>query len=374
MAERSTALVGSDTLIENRTFDEIALGDSATLERTLSRQDIELFAVMSGDVNPAHLDEEYARDEMFHRVIGHGMWGAALISTVLGTTLPGPGTIYLEQTLRFRRPLGVGDTASVSVTATEKDPERHRVTFECCCTNQRGEVAISGTAVVIAPTEKVRRPRVALPEVQLHKHGVFFRDLISRAEGLEPIRTAVVDPIDEESLGGALAAAEAGLIVPVLVGPEARIRAAADSAGLDISDHALADAEGSRAAAVAAVGMARMGAVQAVMNGSLHPLELVSAAVASASHLRSDRRMSHVVVMDVPAYSRPLFVTDSALNVEPALEDKRDIVQNAIDLAHAMGIDEPKVAVLSATGTVNPKVRSTLDAAALTKMAERGQI
>lgn len=368
------AVIGTETYIENRTFDEINVGVSESLVRTLTREDIELFAVMSGDVNPAHLDEEYARNDQFQQVIAHGMWGASLISTLLGTLLPGPGTVYLEQTLRFRRPVCVGDTVTVSVTATEKDEERHRVTLDCQCVNQNGKSVINGTAVVLAPTEKVRRPRISLPEVQLHKHGVFFRDLIARAEGLEPIRTAVAHPVDAESLTGVVGAAQAGLIVPVLVGPEERIRAAADAAELDISDFAVADAEHSHAAAVAAVGMARMGAVQAVMNGSLHPLELVSAAVVSQSHVRSDRRMSHVVVLDVPGYSRPLFVTDTALNVEPSLDDKRDIVQNAIDLTRAMGVERPSVAILSATGTVNPKVRSTLDAAALTKMADRGQI
>ncbi len=118
-------------LIENRTFDELEVGESATLERTLSRDDIELFAVISGDVNPAHVDEEYAHGDMFHTVIAHGMWGASLISTLLGTRLPGPGTIYLEQTLRFRRPVMIDDTVRVSVTVTSKEPKHHRVELEC---------------------------------------------------------------------------------------------------------------------------------------------------------------------------------------------------------------------------------------------------
>ena len=144
--------------IENRTFDEILVGESASLKRTLSKEDIELFAIMSGDVNPAHVDEEYARSDIFHKIIAHGMWGAALISTLLGTKLPGPGTIYLEQTLRFHHPVVVGDTVTVTITAREKDVERHHVTFDCACTNQRGEVVISGCAEVLAPTEKVKRP------------------------------------------------------------------------------------------------------------------------------------------------------------------------------------------------------------------------
>src|ERR1035438_2648046 len=131
-------------MIENRTFDEIMLGDVATLVHTLSRKDIELFAIMSGDVNPAHVDDEYARSDMFHKIIAHGMWGGALISTLLGTKLPGPGAIYLDETLTFCRPVAVGDTITVSVTAAEKDAKNHIVTFDCQCTNQRSEVVIKG--------------------------------------------------------------------------------------------------------------------------------------------------------------------------------------------------------------------------------------
>jgi len=160
-----------DPLIENRTFEEIEIGETATLERTLSWRDIELFAVVSGDVNPAHVDEEYARSDLFHRIVGHGMWGASLISTLLGTRLPGPGTIYLEQTLVFRHPVSIGDTVAVSVVVASKDPERNRVVLDCRCVNQRGETVIDGTARVIAPTEKVRRPRFELPDVSLREHA-----------------------------------------------------------------------------------------------------------------------------------------------------------------------------------------------------------
>jgi acyl dehydratase len=157
--------------IENRTFDEMDVGDAASLERTLTWRDIELFAVMSGDVNPAHVDEEYARGDRFHGIVAHGMWGASLISTLLGTRLPGPGTIYLGQTLLFRHPVSIGDTITVSVAVASKDRTHHRVELDCRCVNQRGEMVIDGTATVLAPTEKVRRPRVALPDVSLREHG-----------------------------------------------------------------------------------------------------------------------------------------------------------------------------------------------------------
>src|SRR5450755_2042756 len=186
--ERATAVIEPRVFIENRTFDEIQVGESATLARTLTGEDIELFAVMSGDVNPAHVDEEYARSDTFHKIIAHGMWGASLLSTLLGTKLPGPGAIYLEQTLRFRHPVAIGDTITVSVTAATKDPERSRISFDCRCVNQRGEAVIDGTGKVIAPTEKVRRPRIALPDVRLREHGVLFSELVAKAKVFKPIR------------------------------------------------------------------------------------------------------------------------------------------------------------------------------------------
>ncbi len=361
-------------LIENRTFDELEVGETAKLERTLSRRDIELFAVMSGDVNPAHVDEEYAHGDMFHKVIAHGMWGASLISTLLGTRLPGPGTIYLQQTLRFRRPVTIGDTVTVSVTVASKESEHHRVTIECTCVNQRDETVIDGLATVIAPTEKVSRPRVVLPEVRMHERDVVARDLVAKAKSLAPIRMAVVHPVDRDSLLGALQAAQEGLIVPVLVGPEERIRAVAEAHDLDIDELSVMSTEHSHQAAETAVALARDGQVGALMKGRLPNDELMSAVTAAASGLATDRRMSHVFVMDVPTYPRPLLITDAALNVQPDLQAKRDIVQNAIDLALAIGISAPKVAILSSVETVNPKLRSSLDAAALAKMAERGQI
>lgn len=361
-------------VIENRTYDELKPGDSASIVRTLTHRDIALFAVMSGDVNPAHVDEDFARSDLFHKIIAHGMWGGALISTVLGTELPGPGTIYLDQSLQFLRPVGLGDTVTVTVTVVEKQEHGHRVTLDCRVVNQTGEAVIAGVALVMAPTEKIRRPRIALPEVALHEKGRSYRRLIDKTRGLAPIRTAVVHPVDAPSLLGAVEAAKAGLILPVLVGPEAKIRAVAAQAQLDLAPYEIVAAAHSDAAAVAAVGLVRAGKAEALMKGALHTDELMHAVVDHGEGLRTKRRISHVFVIDAPGYPRPLFITDAAINVAPSLEDKRDIVQNAIDLAHALGLAEPRVALLSAVETVTPKLQSTLDAAALCKMAERGQI
>ena len=367
------AAVDAGDFIENRTFDEIAIGDSAGLTRTLTADDIALFAVMSGDINPAHLDKAYAEKSMFHRIIGHGMWGGALISAVLGTRLPGPGTIYLGQDLRFRKPVGVGDTITVTVTAKEKKPEKHVISFDCLAVNQNGDEVITGTAVTMAPVEKIRRPRPDVPEIQLRRHDK-YQQLLDRCAALEPISTAVVHPCDRVSLDGAVRAAQAKLIVPVLVGPRAKIEAVASAEHLDISRYEIVDVEHSNAAAAKAVALARAGKVEALMKGSLHTDELMREVTASETGLRTARRISHAFIMDVPTYPIPLIITDAAVNIFPNLEDKRDICQNAIDLAHALGAEEVRVAILSAVETVTTKIPSTLEAAALCKMADRGQI
>lgn len=360
--------------IQNRTFDEIEVGDTASLVRTLTYRDIEVFAVMSGDVNPMHVDAAFAKSDMFHQVVAHGMWGGALISTLLGTQLPGPGTIYLDQSLRFARPVLLGDTVTVTVTVKEKNAAKKRLLLDCRATNQRGEEVITGLAEVIAPVEKISRPRVLLPEIDLNRTAQRYERLIEMTRGLQPIRTAVVHPVDSASLLGAVEAAREGLIVPVLVGPEAKISAAAAQAAVDLAGYEIVAVEHSAAAAEAGVAMARAGEVEAVMKGALHTDELMHAVVDRARGLRTARRISHVYAIDAPDYPRALLVTDAAINIYPTLADKRDIIQNAIDLAHALGIAEPRVAILSAVETVTESIRSTLDAAALCKMAERGQI
>ena len=367
----STSLVRP--LIENRTFDEIAIGDSASLKRLLTQRDIELFAAMSGDVNPAEMDPAYARTDMFHHVIAHGMWGGALVSTVLGTQLPGPGTIYLSQDLHFRAPVSLGDTITVSVVAREKDPAKHRITFDCRCSNQHDQDVILGTAVVLAPTEKICFAYDTLPEVRVIDHERFHA-LIARAAGGTPVPTAIAHPCDDVSLIAAIEAAKAGLIVPILVGPAAKIRAAAERGGLEIGSYRLIDAPHSHAAAMQAVALLRNGEAGLLMKGALHTDELMHAVVAADTGLRTARRLSHIYLMDVPDYARLLLITDAAINIAPSLADKRDIIQNAIDLAQILGIATPRVAVLSAVETVNPAIPSTVDAAALCKMAERGQI
>lgn len=360
--------------IENHLYDEIRVGDSATLSRTLTRDDIVMFAAVSGDVNPAHVDEEFARSERFHQIVAHGMWGGALISTVLGTELPGPGAIYVGQTLKFRRPMRVGDTITVTVTAKEKIDERDRVLFDCECKNQEGVVVITGSAEVIAPREKIKRPRVAVPTVRVVDRFARFRQLVQQAEAVAPIRMAIVHPVDVETLSGVVEAATSNLIEPIFVGPYPRIEACADAAKVDLTRYRVIDTEHSHAAAAQAVALARDQRVDALMKGSLSSEELMAAVRNADTGIRTARQMSHVVALDVPNYPRPLFLTDAELHPYPNIEAKRDIVQNAIELVQALGIDVPKVAILSAREWIDPRMESTMEAAALCKMAERGQI
>jgi phosphate acetyltransferase len=207
------------------------------------------------------------------------------------------------------------------------------------------------------------------------KRHAQYRKLIAAAQELPPLRVAVVHPCDPAALGAAIEAADMRLIEPILVGPLAKIRAAAAQVkGADLSRFRLVDAAHSHDAAEKAVALVRAGEAEALMKGSLHTDELMGAVVSREGGLRTARRISHCFVMAVPNHPDPLIITDAAVNIAPTLEDKVDIVQNAIDLAHALRIQEVRVAILSAMETVNPKVPSTLEAAALCKMADRGQI
>lgn len=208
-------------------------------------------------------------------------------------------------------------------------------------------------------------------EVIAHRYR--FRALIARVKADAALPTAIAHPCDEVAVGAAIEAAEEGLITPIFVGPVQKIRAAARLAGVELAGYRLVDAPHSHAAATRAVELVRQGEAKLLMKGSLHTDEFMRA-VCGEGGLRTDRRMSHVFLMDVPSYERLLLVTDAAINIAPTLLQKKDIIQNAIDLAQVIGVDRPKVAVLSAVETVNPALPSTVDAAALCKMAERGQI
>lgn len=366
---------GEARYLTNKTYAEIAVGDSASLTRTLMPEDVKLFAILTGDVNPATIDPKYSESGMFREAIAHGMWSGSLISTVLATQFPGPGTILIDQSLHFARPVTIGDRIVITVTVRQKFDHNQHILFDCVCTNQEGLPVVRGTAEVLAPTEKVSQLQEGhLPAIHIDDKHARYTQLLSRVKGLEPIPTAVAHPCDLESLKGPVQAFQAGIIEPILVGPENKIRAVAEEFRIDLSGIRIVNAAHSHDSAALAVSLVKTGDAEALMKGSLHTDELMSEVVARANGLRTNRRISHVFLMDVPTYHRPLLITDAAINIAPTLEEKVDIIQNAIDLAHVLGIPEPKVAILSAVETVNPKIESTLHAAALCKMADRGQI
>lgn len=353
----------------NVTYDELSVGASTCWSRRLSSAEVEAMALLSGDIDPFQLDVDGHSNA--GPMVAKALGAEALVSGLLCRKLPGPGTIIIEQQISCNGTFTAGDELAASVTVLELLPDA-LVRF-ACTVRCNGQPLLEGRVIVRAPTERIQYASAATPEVILRRGDVFSR-LFARCKGLPAVRCGVVHPVDRDSLLGPIEAARCGLITPVLIGPRRKIEAAASEAEADLTGIEIIDADHSHDAARRAVDLARRGALDALMKGSLHTDELMAAVVPSATGLRTGRRISHVFVLDVPAYPRALLVTDAAINIQPTLMDKADITQNAIDLAHVLGIPQPKVALLSAVETVNAAIPSTIDAAALCKMADRGQI
>ncbi|MFG1320972.1 bifunctional enoyl-CoA hydratase/phosphate acetyltransferase [Xanthobacter autotrophicus] len=359
---------------ENRTFDELQVGDAAELKRVCTADDLFVFATASGNHNPAHLPGyDLNRDGHPDEVTAPAMWVGSLISAVLGNILPGAGTLYRAQTFEFLGRAKAGDDLVARVRLVEKRDDGTVVFASSVYRDEPEELLLRGEAVVSAPRTKFQYDEHDIPGllVQRHRH---FDALVARAEPLEPLATAVVAPEEANSLGGALLAARHTLITPILVGARDRIAAAATAIGESLDGIEIIDVADHGAAAHAAVDLVADGRAKAIMKGHLHTDELLRAVLRKDRGLRTGRRLTHIFVMDVPGVSHPLLVTDAAINILPDLATKVDIVQNAIDLAISLGIEQPKVGVLSAVETVNAQIPSSVDAALLSKMAERGQI
>lgn len=355
----------------NLTFAEIRVGETLSVTRQLTQTEVETLALVTGD--PAPLQTEGKRASATSDTPqAKSVAGEAMLASMLCRRLPGPGTTIVEQNLRFQGAFGTADELIGTVTAREKRSADHTIVFDCKVLSG-GRELVAGTITVAAPTTRIRHAKLATPDVMIRRHDGFER-LLQRCEGKAPVVCAVVHPCDRDTLAGPIEAAQLGLIIPILVGPEAKIRAVAEAEGIDLAPFRIVATEHSHAAAAKAVAMARAGEVEALMKGSLHTDELMGAIVPSATGIRTGRRISHAFVLDVPSYPRALIITDAAINIAPTLEDKVDIVQNAVDLAHRLGIEKPKVAIVAAVETVSSKMQATLDAAALCKMAERGQI
>jgi len=299
-------------------------------------------------------------------------WAGLLLGAVSGCCLPGSGSSVLRADLQMISPILPGMEIEIHLTVREKLKDNQAL-LDCFMRVKNGKLLVEGTLRVRVPTERSLLVCTDAPDVRINDH-VRHQQLIVRCKGLKPAVTAIVHPCDASSLRAAVEAGAAGLIIPVLVGPAEKIRRIAAEEKLDIAALRVVPAPHSHAASAEAVAMARRGEVEMLMKGSLHTDELMHEVMREEVGLRTGRRISHVYVFDVAAYPRPLFITDAAINILPSLADKRDICQNAIDLAHVLGVEKPRVAVLSAVETVTASLPSTLDAAALCKMADRGQI
>ncbi len=349
-------------------IEDIKPGQMAEIVRTLRPEDLTVLAALCGAGPDASAGSVATSG---HEGFAASLFGSMLFARLLADTLPGPGSTPLAHQLTYLKPIVAGDTVRATVEVVQYDATTRRIEFTCRAVNQNKDLVISGSASVEAPVTRAAPSDTTLPELA---EGFGSHQLLSRVRGLAPIRVAVVHPCDAASLGAALAARSAGFLIPLIVAPAARVRAVAQEAGLDISALTIEDVAHSHAAAQRSVELAASGAVDALMKGSLHTDELMAAVVAASSGLRTDRRISHCFLMQSPAYDRPFIITDAAINIAPGVEEKVDIIKNAIDLAHLLGLARPRVALLSAVETVNPHMRSTLDAAILSKMADRRQI
>ena len=355
--------------MKNRPYDTLSVGDEASLKRICTEDDFYVYASSSGNHNPLHLAGHEPADEP----VAPSMWVASLISAVIGNLLPGAGTLYRRQVVEFHTRAHAGDELVATVRVVEKGPERAVRLATRVSRSADGATILDGEAEVIAPAEQLTLEDLEIPGliVQRHRH---FEDMIARAEPLAPLPTAVIAPEEANALNGALLAMRHTVITPILVGDPGRIQAAAEECGADLSGVEIVAADDHETAARRGVDLVAEGRAAALMKGHLHTDELLRAALRKERGLRTGRRLTHVFVMDVPGLGHPLLITDAAINIQPDLAAKVDIVQNAIDLARSLGIEEPKVGVLSAVETVNTQIPSSVDGALLAKMAERGQI
>lgn len=352
------------------TYDKIEIGAIFTETRLCREEDLLVFANASGNFNPLHVPDQDGDGDGKPEAVAPGMWVASLISAALGNSLP--GAVYRSQDLNFVGRARAGETLVATAWLTDKG-EDDALIFDTSVASSDGRPIVEGKAVIIAPPKDIALKANAVPGLTVRRH-VHFDHLLGLAEPFEPIPTAVVAPEEPDALAGAIIAAQHSLITPILIGDPDKMMQAAEKRGFDLSQYRAIAEPDHKAAAAAAVAMIHDGTARAIMKGHLHTDVLLGQIVKSDGGLRTGRRLSHVFVMDVPGVDHPLLITDAAINIAPDLMAKADIIQNAIDLARTIGIKEPKVGVLSAVETVNPAIPSTLDAAILSKMADRGQI
>jgi len=338
----------------NKTFDEIEPGDIATFQRTLQIGDMRAWGAAFGEADMLGPGENQAAAGIV----------TAMLSALVGSALPGPGSFIRSTSVQIKGALPVAAVTTVRLVVREKRRDQGIVVLDGQCTNPAGQIIATAILEVLAPTTRQQH--------QVAEHRL--ENLLERCRNLKPMLTGIVHPCSADALAGAVGAAEAGLIVPVLFGPETEIRRIAEHARLDIAGYRLVATEGPEDSAMSAATAAGNGEVAALMKGSLHTGVFLHAVMQKEAKLRTGRLISHCAMVSVPTYARRFVISDVALNIAPDTGQKRDICQNAIGFARALGIDLPKVAVLAAVEMVRTDMPASLDGAILAKMADRRQI
>lgn len=352
--------------ISNIPFADIHVGDETALNWHVSTREAQLYSIQS----PA--DDELARAGNSY---GTSAVVKALLSQLFTTELPGPGSELINEDLHYHRCINLHDDLRVVIKVKEKRSKDQLIIFTVTCHNQKDILIADGHVIIKPSSTSITEPKPEHPDVVMFSTGYKFKQLMRQAKAVPNIpRVGVVHPMNADTLKAAIVAAESKLIIPIIVASLKKLKRFADEIGVDLKKYECIDVPHSHAAAQKAVEMARNGEVDALMKGSLHTDELMHEVVDKITGIRTDKRITHCFVMDIPTYPKPLTITDAAINIAPDLIDKQGIVQNAIDLLHALGNENPKVAIVAAVETVNPKMPSTIDAASLCKMADRKQI
>jgi phosphate acetyltransferase/phosphate butyryltransferase len=346
------------TKISNRLLDQIKVGDTASTERVLQVRDVRAWAAAFGEIGPCDADSDRQ---------GAVAILSAILTALVGSTLPGAGSTVHAVTVSLAEGARVNliDTRlTVTLTVRDIQAATGRLTLTGQVADLAGQPVITAVLEVAAPLKSEQREMVE------HR----LDGLLQRCAALKPMLTGIVHPCSAEALAGAVEAAQAELITPVLFGPKAELQRLAKAASLSLDGYRLVDTSGPEESAMKAAMEAGSGAVQALMKGSLHTDVLLHAILQKEANLRTGRLISHCLMVSAPTYARRFVISDVALNIAPDTDQKRDICQNAIGFARALGIETPKVAILAAVETVRTKMPATLDGAILAKMADRGQI
>lgn len=353
-------------LISNKLLANIQIGEQTQINWHVSAREAQLFSIQSPT------EDSFIKATNSY---GTSMLLKALLSRIFTIDLPGPGSELIRDDLHYYTSINLHDDLTITAKVIEKKVAEQLLTIKIECRNQQNILICDGQISIKASAVTITQPTPDRPEIVLFNTGYKFKQLMIQAQQLpDTPKVAVVHPMNAETLQAAVTAAENNLIIPIIIAPLNKLQLIAEQVQIDLSAYICIDVPHSHAAAQKAVAMAKKGEVQALMKGSLHTDELMHEVIDSITGIRTDKRISHCFVMDIPTYPTLLTITDAAINISPDLIGKQNIVQNAIHLLHALGVELPKVAILAAIETVNPKMPATIDAAALCKMAERGQI